>query len=287
MAGLRVSELDIKEADDAWEFVKEKVIAALCGPQMAPVPSLQDAKLYQPFCAIVQRYYRAAGSLRRTRRLFPVGPLQELLQEQHQSLVKMEIQHTVPISTNFHWEEVVNGIGHVQVTIPNMEWRSGLVLLSPRTIPLRTDLQWWRSAQCLYVVSEVYCSSSLRLGVRSDWEQAELQFKEDTPVAFSCLRFPLSSSGFLGAPVIPENGLPHAKAQWVKTFCSEYAFLHSNLPVQSSSLKARLSQIVSDCRPSFSWHSKGTVKDERDMEELRSASKPLLSVLGDSDEDVG
>ena len=129
------------------------MISALCGHKFTAVPHLHDAHLFHPFPLIGKRTERSLLS-RKVRNLFPLGPLQDLLDDR-KDLYGASLAKEGPERRDFLHEAVLDGLGRVRVQVNHTCKETAACLLPPhRQLVLRDDLPWLDSVRRLYLVRE-------------------------------------------------------------------------------------------------------------------------------------
>nr|XP_056714744.1 uncharacterized protein C11orf42 homolog [Euleptes europaea] len=215
-----VPPLEIGEADASWELIRDKVIEERFGPTVVPVPFLEDAASYDLLMVLVKKPQLGQSLLRRPRCLVPVGPLENLL---HGATAARELTHctreyNARVRGESRYEEtrlVEGALRHIRLSMAGVHKKVAFLVLRPGVVALRPDLPWLRSQSSIYVIYEVFYCGSLRLAVAQGAEQRALQLDRPLPVAFSCLKFALSSKGVLGSQKPMGHSLP-ARAAWVR-----------------------------------------------------------------------
>ncbi|XP_062983958.1 uncharacterized protein C11orf42 homolog [Elgaria multicarinata webbii] len=218
--GSGMEALEIGEADASWELIRDKVTEERFGPTVVPVPFLEDAASYDLLTVLIKKPQLGQGLLCRQRCLVPVGPLENLL---HEGTAMRELTHctreyNARVRGESRYEEtrLVNGaLRHIRLSMAGVHKKVAFLVLRPGTVALRADLPWLRSQSSIYVVYEVFYCSSLALAVTQGAEQRSFVRERPLPVAFSCLKFALSSKGVLGSQKPMGHSLP-AKAAWVR-----------------------------------------------------------------------
>ncbi|XP_054830565.1 uncharacterized protein C11orf42 homolog [Eublepharis macularius] len=212
--------LGLGEADASWELIRDKVIEERFGPTVVPVPFLEDAASYDLLTVLIKKPPLGQSLLRRQRCLVPVGPLENLL---HGATAARELTHctreyNARVRGESRYEEtrlVGGALRHIRLTMAGVHKKVAFLVLRPGVVTLRPDLPWLRTQSSLYVIYEVFYCSSLSLATLQGAEHRSLQLEQPLPVAFSCLKFALSSKGVLGSQKPMGHSLP-AKAAWVR-----------------------------------------------------------------------
>ncbi|XP_062312478.1 uncharacterized protein LOC134017143 [Osmerus eperlanus] len=234
--------LALDRADHIWQNVKHEVISALCGHKFTAVPHLHDAHLFHPFHLIGKRTERSLLS-RKVRNLFPLGPLQDLLDDR-KDLYGASLAKEAPERRDFLHEAVLDGLGRVRVQVNHTSKEAAVCLLPPhRQLALRDNLPWLDSVHRLYLVSQAYCSSDIRLRLLGTESRTELRLGPDTPLGFSCLRLSVSPSGLLEVCRGLEDSCPHPRARWARYGSPEYHALTAEKPA-APRLMGLLAQFV-------------------------------------------
>ncbi|XP_030055723.1 uncharacterized protein C11orf42 homolog [Microcaecilia unicolor] len=180
----------------------EDVVEKLFGPEVIPVPFLEDAASYDLLHVIIKQSRTAHKHLWMVKSLIPVGSLQSLVEDTQDNKLNFvhSIDHISKLSSDFQHEETraINGFSkYIQVTIKDVNKKIVLFVLNPGDITLRHDLPWL-PVKNIYVIYEVFHCSFLHLMVTEGKERKELKLNQSTPIAFSYLKFSVSSKGVLG-----------------------------------------------------------------------------------------
>ncbi|XP_060119868.1 uncharacterized protein C11orf42 homolog [Heteronotia binoei] len=215
-----IQTLELGEADASWELIRDKVIEERFGPTVVPVPFLEDAASYDLLTVLIKKPQLGQSLLRRPRCLVPVGPLENLLDgaTAARELTHCTREYNARVRGESRYEEtrLVDGaLRHIHLTMAGVHKKVAFLVLRPGAVALRPDLPWLRGQSSLYVIYEVFYCSSLSLAVAQGAEHRALQLERPLPVAFSCLKFALSSKGVLGSQKPMGHSLP-AKAAWVR-----------------------------------------------------------------------
>ncbi|XP_015277243.1 PREDICTED: uncharacterized protein C11orf42 homolog, partial [Gekko japonicus] len=205
--------LALGEADASWELIRDKVIEERFGPTVVPVPFLEDAASYDLLTVLIKKPQLGQSLLRRPRCLVPVGPLENLL---HGATAARELTHctreyNARVRGESRYEEtrLVDGaLRHIHLTLAGVHKKVAFLVLRPGAVALRPDLPWLRGQSSLYIIYEVFYCGSLGLAVAQGAEHRALQLEQPLPVAFSCLKFALSSKGVLGSQKPMGHSLP-------------------------------------------------------------------------------
>lgn len=208
-----------------WQAVtpsslSRQVIEERFGPTVVPVPFLEDAASYDLLTVLIKKPQLGPSLLRRPRCLVPVGPLENLL---HGATAARELTHctreyNARVRGESRYEEtrlVEGALRHIRLTLAGVHKKVAFLVLRPGAVALRPDLPWLRSQSSLYIIYEVFYCGSLRLAVAQGNEHRALALQHALPIAFSCLKFALSSKGVLGAQKPMGHTLP-TKAAWVR-----------------------------------------------------------------------
>ncbi|XP_066475383.1 uncharacterized protein C11orf42 homolog [Tiliqua scincoides] len=252
-----VQTLDIGEADSNWELIRDKVIEERFGPTVVPVPFLEDAASYDLLTVLIKKPQLGQSLLRRQRCLLPVGPLEKLLQRGPggRELTHCTREYNARVRGESRYEEtrLVDGaLRHIRLSMAGVHKKVAFLVLRPGTAALRPDLPWLRSQSSIYVVYEVFYCSSLVLAVTQGSEHRSFRVEQPLPVAFSCLKFALSSKGVLGSQKPMGHTLP-ARAAWVRMAVLEPPSsglpLKPPLPPESTAVRKRWHPLVRPSRP--------------------------------------
>ncbi|XP_076857756.1 uncharacterized protein C11orf42-like [Brachyhypopomus gauderio] len=220
--------LKMETVDKLWQCVRMKVVSRLFGPRVTAVPSLQDACLFHPLCVIGKRVERSLP-MRKVRSLFPLGPLLDLMDDPGDptltSDAKDGLRREAPVHCNFLHEQFLSGVGHIRVQVRDFYKESQAFPMAPRKkLYLRSSLPWLHSVRRLYLLSEVFCSSTCRLQLLGS-RCVELHLEPDTPLGFTCLKLSVSPSGLVEVQSGREDNYPHPQARWAKYGSAQYISL--------------------------------------------------------------
>ncbi|XP_053167103.1 uncharacterized protein C11orf42 homolog [Hemicordylus capensis] len=215
--------LEMGEADANWELIRDKVIEERFGPTVVPVPFLEDAASYDLLAVLIKKPQLARSLLHRQRCLVPVGPLENLLLLGGAGPAGRELAHctreyNARVRGESRYEEtrlVGGALRHIRLALAGVHKKVAFLVLRPGAVVLRPDLPWLRSQSSLYVIYEVFYCSSLALSVTQGAQHRSFHLERSLPVAFSCLKFALSSKGVLGSQKPTGHTLP-ARAAWVR-----------------------------------------------------------------------
>lgn len=187
---------------------------------MVPVPFLEDAASYDLLTVLIKKPQLGQSLLRRQRCLLPVGPLEKLLQRgpAGRELTHCTREYNARVRGESRYEEtrLVDGaLRYIRLSMAGVHKKVAFLVLRPGTAALRPDLPWLRSQNSIYVIYEVFYCSSLVLAITQGSEHRSFHVERSLPVAFSCLKFALSSKGVLGSQKPMGHTLP-ARAAWVR-----------------------------------------------------------------------
>uniref|UniRef100_A0ABM5FV64 Uncharacterized protein C11orf42 homolog n=1 Tax=Pogona vitticeps TaxID=103695 RepID=A0ABM5FV64_9SAUR len=197
-----------------------QVIEERFGPTVVPVPFLEDASSYDLLTVLIKKPQLGPHLLRRPRCLVPVGPLESLLPggAPARELGHSTREYHARVRGESRYEEtrLVDGnLRSIRLAMGGVHKKVAFLALRPGTVALRPDLPWLHAQSSIYVVYEVFYCSSLVLSVTQGDQHRSFHQDQPIPVAFSCLKFALSSKGVLGSQKPVGHRLP-AKAAWVR-----------------------------------------------------------------------
>uniref|UniRef100_M3XLC0 Uncharacterized protein n=1 Tax=Latimeria chalumnae TaxID=7897 RepID=M3XLC0_LATCH len=234
--------LDIREADRTWEEVRNKVVGKLFGYDVAPVPYLEDASHYGLLTVIIKNTQNVHHRPWRAKSLFPVGVLQDLVQKPaekqqqqqfpQENFIQTTSERATRITPVFQCEKTkFLGSGserRIYVHIGDVQKKIALFLLTPGQVTLRSDLPWIGMTKSLYIIYEVFYSSCFQMTITEGHHCRELKVSQPLPIAFSYLKFAVSSKGVVGAQKDKKKAKFPAGASWVKTDSLYYSMLTTN-----------------------------------------------------------
>nr|XP_020647525.1 uncharacterized protein C11orf42 homolog [Pogona vitticeps] len=199
---------------------RAEVIEERFGPTVVPVPFLEDASSYDLLTVLIKKPQLGQHLLRRPRCLVPVGPLESLLPggAPARELGHSTREYHARVRGESRYEEtrLVDGnLRSIRLAMGGVHKKVAFLALRPGTVALRPDLPWLHAQSSIYVVYEVFYCSSLVLSVTQGDQHRSFHQDQPIPVAFSCLKFALSSKGVLGSQKPMGHRLP-AKAAWVR-----------------------------------------------------------------------
>ncbi|XP_068792105.1 uncharacterized protein C11orf42 homolog [Struthio camelus] len=220
--------LDIREADNNWEMIRDKVVEEQFGPTVVPVPFLEDAASYDLLTVLIKKPGRPPGLLGRARPLVPVGTLGTLLQPGAGLPGAAERPPAAGGAgqgqARYEETRVVEGAPRrVALRLAGLHAAAAAVPELCRGRPaLRPELPWLPGRRSLYLLHQVFYSSELALTVTQGSARRCLRIARPCPIAFRCLKVPLGPRGALGPPKPLAGAL---RAPWVRLATLDPALL--------------------------------------------------------------